>query len=142
MVIRKRSRLLAPWIALLALAGCDDGLMPVSGTVTIDGQPLAHGQIRMVIEGGRTAIGNLQPDGSFTLTSLDFGDGVPPGTHLVTISAVEGVNERSQRWHAPKRYASKTASQLWVTIEDPTKALSLELTWEGSGHNKPFVERF
>jgi hypothetical protein len=137
------------WILSLVVIGpcmgCGDkhpGLVPVSGTVTIDGKPLALGQIRILADGHRPAIGSIEEDGSFTLSCFEVGDGAPTGTHLATIAAVEQLTERSNRWYAPKKYASKVSSGLWVTIDGPTDDLNIELTWAGSGQSAPFVDRF
>lgn len=130
---------------LVVAAGCGGGrpgLVPVSGVVTIDGQPVTAGQVSLMPKGKRSAIGRLDEKGRFTLSSYELGDGAPIGTHLVTVTAVEGVTERSNRWLAPKKYSNKLNANLWVTIEGPTDDLNIELTWEGSPHDGPFVEKF
>ena len=110
--------------------------------VTIDGQPLTVGQVSVSPQGTRSAIGRLDAEGRFTLSSYEIGDGAPIGTHAATVTAVEGIDERSNRWHAPKKYANKVSAGLWVTIDGPTDDLKIELTWEGSGHDGPYVDKF
>lgn len=130
---------------LLASTGCGGshpGIVPVKGKVTIDGKPVTTGQVYVYAEGQRPATGKIQTDGSFQLSSFAFNDGAPTGTHLATVSAVEGVDDRTNRWHAPKKYASETSSELWVTIDGPTEDLKIELTWDGSGQSGPYVEKF
>jgi hypothetical protein len=132
-------------LMLLGLAGCGGshpGIVPVKGQVTIDGKPVTTGQVYVYAEGQRPATGKIQADGSFQLSSFAFNDGAPTGTHLATVSAVEGVDDHTNRWHAPKKYASETSSELWVNIDGPTEDLKIELTWNGSGHSAPYVDKF
>ena len=133
------------YVGLLATAiGCGKhpGIVPVSGVVTIDGQPVPAGQVTVSAKGHRAAIGKIGSDGSFTLSCFEVGDGAPIGTHIATVTAVKQRTENSNRWYAPKKYANQSSSGLWVTIDGPTDNLKIELTWAGSGRNAPFVDKF
>ena len=142
---RKLRRLLPALlvVGLIGSSGCgdDNGLVPVSGTVTIDGKPLTTGQVIVSPEGHRPSVGPLNEQGRFELTCYKKGDGAVPGTYAASVMAVEQIGERELRWHAPKKYASNISSGLTVTIDGPTDDLNIELTWDGSGHKAPFVER-
>ena len=132
-------------VTALSCLGCGSkhpGLVPVSGTVTIDGQPVPVGQVKLSPEGHRAAVGRIDENGKFRLTCFELNDGAPLGTHPVTVTAVEQVTETSNRWHAPIEYANQSESQLQVTIDGPTDNLDIELTWEGSDHDGPFIDRF
>ena len=131
---------LFPTALLTALAGCGGGpkIVPVSGTVTVDGKPLTQGYIQVVPNGWRPAVAKIGPDGRFTLTTTDANDGCPVGTHDVAIIASEQVDAVSVRWHAPKKYADIATSQLTVTIADGRNDVNIDLTWAGG---KPFVEK-
>ncbi|NLE37617.1 MAG: DUF4198 domain-containing protein [Pirellulaceae bacterium] len=123
-----------------AMIGCGDGRprrVPVSGQVLIDGEPLTHGQIRLTPANARPATAEIAPDGRFTLTTFDEGDGVVPGVHPVSVAANEYLSETRQRWHAPKKYADPTTSGLTATVDGPNDSLVITLSWEGG---KPFVE--
>src|SRR5262249_20719765 len=64
----------------------------VSGKVTYRGEPVTKGSVTftpMDQGSGRTATGELQSDGSYTLTTATPGDGALPGKYRVSISAVE-----------------------------------------------------
>ncbi|WP_425395562.1 hypothetical protein [Aeoliella sp.] len=133
------------WLLSLAvLAGCGDnrGLVPVSGTVTIDGKPLTVGQVMVSPEGHRQSIGPLDDQGRFTLTCYEKGDGAPVGTFPVAVMAVEQISERELRWHAPRKYANELKSGITATIDGPTDDLKIELSWDGSRQKGPFVEKF
>jgi hypothetical protein len=135
---------LALAIAFIATVGCDSSrpnIVPVSGHVTIDGKPVAVGQITVMPEGHRASIGKIDPEGRFELSCFEAGDGAPIGQHIATVTAVEPINDRSNRWHAPKKYANK-ATGVWINVDGPTEDLKVELTWAGSNQTGPFVENF
>src|SRR5262245_46855356 len=95
-------------IGIVVIAGCQKPhpeLVPVSGQVTIDGKPVTRGQITVLPEGHRASIGKLDDEGRFTLSCFKAGDGAPTGTHIATVTAVEPVDEHTNRWYAPKKYA-------------------------------------
>lgn len=146
--MRKCRLQIAVHLAILAAAciiasGCGDGLpprVPVSGKVTIDGQPVTFGSIRFVpAEGGRLATAQIGKDGSFTLTAYKLNDGCVPGTHHVAVYAVEEVNDTMGRWYVPRKYSMANSSGLNYTITEPTDSLKIELTW--GGVKGPVVER-
>ena len=132
------------WLAVAGtttvLTGCDTGprLVPVSGKVLIDGQPLTYGFIQVMPENERVATGTIGQDGTFTLSTYEDNDGAVLGKHKAAVIAVEALNAGSQKWHAPKMYTDAQTSGLTVDITGPTDALVLELTWDGG---KPFIER-
>ncbi len=132
-------------VLALGITGCGEehpGIVPVSGVVMIDGQPLKAGQVQITPQGHRASVGKIEKDGKFRLSCYELYDGVLVGTHAATVTAVQQVDERSNRWFAPKKYATRATAELWVTIDGPTDDLQLELTWEGSKHTEPFVDRF
>lgn len=106
------------WFALfIALPGCNRSsieLAPVHGKVTIDNKPLFQGKVRFApvakgedVNPGKPAWGNIQPDGTFRLTTNKNHDGAAIGEHWVTIMNSEeklpkGVEEFS-RLLVPKK---------------------------------------
>lgn len=119
----------------------DDGptRVPVSGIVTIDGAPLKMGSVMIAPIGKRPAMGIIDGQGRFTMSTFEKGDGVAPGTHRVSVTACEPISARSNRWNAPKKYTNTETSGLEVTIDGPQDNLEIKLTWEGG---KPFIEEF
>lgn len=129
---------------LLAAPGCwgrGPKLVPVSGTVTIDGKPLSTGFVRVVPESGRPCGGKIGPKGRFTLGYLKDDDGCVVGTHKVEVQAFQDLSPTVRKWLIPKKYTSVATSGLTVTVDGPTDALRIELTWAGSGQEGPFVEQ-
>jgi len=41
------------------------------------------------------ASGNIQPDGSYVLSSLGTNDGIPRGTYTITVTAFEDIGDTS-----------------------------------------------
>lgn len=85
------------WLALLLLlviAGCGDDrptLVPATGAVTQDGKPLTAGSIIFHPVEGNPYMQDrpsslLQLDGSFTMKTFPFGEGVSPGPYKVTLA--------------------------------------------------------
>ena len=129
-------------LVAMTLLGCSDGRpqrVEVSGRVLIDGRPIRLGFIRLIPPNDRAAVGNIDGEGRFTLTTYDEHDGCVPGMHVAEVIAVEVLNASSQRWHAPKKYANAETSGVRVQIDEATDDLVVELTWDGG---EPFVERF
>jgi hypothetical protein len=126
----------------LPLAGCGDGRpsrVPVAGTVTIDGQPLAYGSIMLIPDGSRPSTGVLDAQGHFTLSTFTKDDGAVVGHHRVKVTGLESIDEHTNRWHAPKKYANDRTSGIEVEITQPVDDLKIELSWDGG---KPFVEHW
>ncbi len=84
------------WIvASLILAGCGKSsyeMAPAHGTVTLDGVPLTEGKIMFApiargssSDAGKVAVGRIQDDGRYTLTTYDDNDGAVVGEHWVTV---------------------------------------------------------
>lgn len=77
------------WCALF-LAGCSGTTssgpktVPVSGTVTLNGKPLADAEVRFICD-GFASFGQTGDDGYFELVQ-----GAVPGENTVTVSKIEG----------------------------------------------------
>jgi hypothetical protein len=115
----------AEWLVLGALVftlccgcGSSDGpyvatTVPVKGKVSYKGKPLTQGEI--VFEpksAGREAHGNIQPDGTFELTSFKSGDGAIAGTHRVAVSGT------SKKDGVPVKYQNTSSSKTEVEVAE------------------------
>ena len=135
---------------LLVPAGCGGGdsgvqTVPVSGTVTLDGQPLAGAMVRFepTGAGGSTAEGWIDSSGitdaqgRYTLSTPDGMSGAVVGTHKVSITtappsgpvdfSTEGQTTAPAKEVIPARYNSQTE----LTFEVPkggTDAANFDLT--------------
>jgi hypothetical protein len=80
---------------LVAAWGCGSAsefpeTVPVEGKVTYKGAPVPKGTISFLSDGGHVAIGEIQPDGYYKLSSFGEGDGAVPGHAKVSIVANTG----------------------------------------------------
>ncbi len=69
------------------LCGCTQtpSVVPVSGKVLYNGEPLPFGIVMFQPEKGQAAQGEIQPDGSFQLSTYGPNDGAVPGRHKVSV---------------------------------------------------------
>ena len=80
-------------LATIFLAGCSD-LASVSGTVTLDGEPLEGSQqVRGTVllhpaAGGAAAVGMVDGEGYYDMKNGST-DGVAPGQYLATVTATQ-----------------------------------------------------
>jgi hypothetical protein len=116
------------------LIGCGQGgppVVPVSGQVLIDGEPLATGIpgfIQVVPSNGRPATGTIDPQtGRFSLSTVEPGDGCIQGTHKVLVIMQQMVGQESESL-VPVRYTELEMTDLSATIDGPTDSLTIELT--------------
>lgn len=134
----------------ILLTGCNQGphTVPVHGTVKVNGEPLSEGVVMFYPTSGRPATGQIAEDGSYTLTTLEQGDGAMPGKYAVTIEAVEvtesapapksleeeiaagaaGAQPQAKiKWLAPEEYADRTTTPLSATVVDGDNAIDFDI---------------
>ncbi len=116
---------LSKLVALAALlagpcwgCGSSSGTLPpliaVKGKVTYKGQPVTKGVVEFEPEGyGRPAKGQLQPDGTFELTTLKPADGVVAGAHRISI---RDFDKSLAKDRALKKYESPNTSRLTAEV--------------------------
>jgi hypothetical protein len=138
---RVTTRLPAAGLAALALlAGCGGG-GSVSGTVTLDGQPLTSGTVTFHPVGpGPTAIGTIKSDGRYEL-AIGGDRSIPSGDYLVTVDATEAVTSeppavaakgpplppKPPRRLTPAKYADKETTDLRFTVKSGGNTIDLPL---------------
>ncbi len=128
----------AGMLVLFLLAGCGGSgeLVSATGTVTLDGEPLAGVIVEFhpVSDTGSTAsFGLTGADGRFRMMRTAFESGVAPGEYLVRFyceTEAGGVDCRDSdesQVVIPERY--QTFSELRVTVEDRRRnRLDFDLT--------------
>lgn len=132
-------RLAAAALGLAVTVGCGGGeTVPVSGTVTLDGEPLDGATIVFTPqEGGRPSAARTDSNGYYNLVYGRGAAGAVPGEHLVTIStyieedtdsdpedALAGSAER-----VPARY--NVNSELVENVEYGRNTIDFDLDSEG-----------
>lgn len=122
---------------LLACVGCGQNLpstAPVSGRVTYQGKPVVKGNIMFRPEHGRAAGGVIGPDGRYTLTTFDPGDGATLGPHRVTIDAWQASGDQitaSIHWLVPEKYSRPATSPLTADVKEGENTIDFDLPVTG-----------
>ncbi len=129
----------------LAMLGCGSGSVSVTGTVTLDGSPLAEAFVSFTPDdGGRPVSITTNDSGEFA-----FDDGTPPGllagVYKVTVSKTErlglppGIEEggpipadfdpasAKEHWVTPRKYAKTSTSGLTANVERGMSPVALNL---------------
>ena len=121
-------------LALVMSLGCGPSkpdVVPVSGVVTLDGQPLTTGSIQFIPKDNRPAYAQIGSDGKFTLETDDE-KGAVVGSHQVVVTAQEivGTPETGEqvKYIAPERYGSLETTDLTVDVQGPRDDVKIELT--------------
>jgi hypothetical protein len=136
------TRCLVVFCCFSLLAGCgeeiDPGYKPVSGTVFLDGKPLADALIAFTPEEGSTASGRTDGNGQYTLFYAARRPGARVGQNMVEITKEAVASGRADEFSAmteeesellPSRYNTQT--ELSATVQ-PTNdnVIDFQLTSE------------
>jgi hypothetical protein len=97
-------------LGVVFTAGCQEGereLVPVSGTVHYQGQPLKGGTIVFVPDlerggSGPTASAVIEPDGTYKLHTGER-EGAVMGWHRVTVAGSDAVRDFPRRYMDPEQ---------------------------------------
>lgn len=122
----------------MALAGCGGSakgpqLAPVSGVVTLDGQPLAgaHVVFQPAGEKASPSVADTGTDGTFQLAFNRASNGALPGSHTVRITTARIVTaddgkETVVEEKLPERYHAKSELKYDVPAEGSRFEIALE----------------
>jgi hypothetical protein len=121
--------------------GCAEPLerpktFPVRGKVTHKGQPVPKGTITFQPDQGQPAVGDIQPDGTYQLTTFSPGDGAVAGHYRVFVIANTADPTKmpgsSPGWTPPKdlvpqKYSKPETSGLETTVSEDKKEYNFDL---------------
>ncbi|MGE3806248.1 MAG: metallophosphoesterase [Gemmataceae bacterium] len=99
---------------------------PVKGTVYFEGTPVSSGMITFYEVDAKTKAGRavansqLDPDGSFVLSTYSANDGAPVGEYVVTVRD-EG------KYAVPDRYGNPKTSELRARVVSGSNNITLEM---------------
>jgi hypothetical protein len=132
----------------LGFAGCGsagDGLVPVAGTVTVDGNLLEAGSVTFIPDAGQGNLSQDLPVGTITNGKYELATrnrrGAPPGAYKVTVTATnfsgnnppaKGATAEAPRSLLPLRYGNAGSTPLHKeVVETPAEgAYDLQLSGE------------
>jgi hypothetical protein len=123
------------------LGGCGPGedphpaTVPVQGKVTYQGQPVPKGTITFQPADGRPAVGEIQPDGTYRLSTFGEKDGAIPGVHKVMILANTGDPTKmpstpgyvAPKDLVPQKFAKPETSGLEATVSKDKTSYDFDL---------------
>jgi hypothetical protein len=93
----KRASYLIAAYTLMIVAGCRDAheqeVAPVRGAVWLSGKVIRGGSVMFMPSSGRGAVGPIDSEGNFVLTTYQPGDGAIVGRHKVAVFPVGAVGE-------------------------------------------------
>jgi hypothetical protein len=123
--------------AVVFSTGCDSKrpkTAVVRGKVTYDGRPVPNGTITFIPTSGPTATGEIQSDGSYTLTTSRSGDGAVLGQHKVVIVAMQDMSGRLPEERValpppiiPEKYTSIATSDLRAEVQEGENTFNFDL---------------
>jgi hypothetical protein len=134
------------WVGLLlsviAVVGCKPhsaAIVPVSGTVTLDGQPLAGATINFqpitdkttAAQAGVGSFGKTDEQGRYTLQLIDPDEpGALVGRHTVTITTAVAANPASDeiKLKQPERISPRSRTQEFTVPEKGTDQADFKLS--------------
>jgi hypothetical protein len=139
-------------LACALLGGCGGPrLAKVTGKVTYGSKPVTGGKIMFYPESGRMALGEIGPDGTYTLTTFKPGDGALVGPHRVAIEStrvgpgnmetpksfeeeLKGVPPGGKilvagkvEWLVPEKYSRPENSGLTAKVENRPNEINFDL---------------
>lgn len=121
---------------LAMLAGCEPSrpeTAEVSGRITFKGKPVPQGRILFWPSKGRPAMAEIQPDGTYELTTFSGSDGAMLGEHRVTIKATrmhfpDGNQTKGVvQWLVPQRYENINTSPLTAEVSTGKNSINFNL---------------
>lgn len=119
-------------LILLCAVGCGGGKIKVSGKVTFsdDDSPLTVGTVYFTTESFE-ARGSLKADGTYTLSALKEGDGIPPGKYRVYVGdAFERVGPSENEVIVPlidQKFTSTTSSDLEFEVNSSQRTFDFKV---------------
>ncbi len=130
-----KSRSFPVVVCLLWISGCSDRDLPelgyVTGTVTMDGEPLTSVCFRFHPQdgdGGRPSVGITDDDGNYELTYVGGVEGVKVGLCKVSVTTQwpEGEPPEGEYEKIPRKYYGKR-SQLKETVVTGSQVFNFDL---------------
>jgi hypothetical protein len=133
-------------VGLLVLSGCFGGrsdLGQVTGTVTIDGEPINYASVTFMPTQGRASIGLTDLNGVYNLVYVIGENGALIGNHkvIVTTKVVketeyggrsggikDPVRQTGRKELLPKENSDRNHTELTATVESGNNTINFDLT--------------
>ncbi len=119
-------------VAVCAIAGCSSGssdippLGEVSGTVTLDGTPVANAEVSFLPASGSPSVGKTDDEGQYTLAYTQDESGAEIGKHTVQISKYGEAGSADDTMNQlPAKYSQ--GSTLTAEVKEGQNSFDFEL---------------
>lgn len=118
-------------LSVIVLSGCSGPqgpqVAPVSGKVTLDGQPLNGALVTFYPKDGRPSMGTTDSSGSYALNYTRDQPGAIVGDHIVRITTglVSGEETHKVKETVPAKYNSQ--SELTASVSKDNNTLNFDL---------------
>ena len=117
-------------LSIATLSGCGEAsstytgqLIPVKGKVSYRGQPLINGTVYFEPDGaGREVQGDIQPDGTYVMSTYKAGDGIIPGLYRVGITGKPKGGRP-----IPPKYRNGSSSKIEADVSSEKTEFNFEL---------------
>ena len=133
----RRFRVFAPILAIgLTSLGCGSDAASVSGTVTLDDQPMTTGNVAFhPVNGGPAANGGIDSSGHYSVV-VGSGERLPPGDYVAVVVATESPKGPPNPAKAPapgklltpKKYGDLKTSDLKFAVTAGSNTIDLKLS--------------
>ena len=141
----KQLMALVAFVGLLSISGCggNSDLGSVTGTVTVDGEPINYAFVTFMPTTGRASIGNTDSNGVYKLIYVIGQEGALIGNHKVIITTAvkkepaynEGGNDnkdpvriKGRKELLPKENCDRNHTELTATVESGNNEINFDLT--------------
>lgn len=125
-------------VGLCLQSGCassNELLGTVSGTVTLNSAPISEGMLSFISSTGFAATAEVK-DGTYSITSSQYGNGIPIGEYQVSILSATAKSDplasspekASVKIEIPKKYADPATSGLSANVNQGAAEFNFELT--------------
>ena len=125
------------FLAVLALifTGCGyrrPAQVKTTGTVSLDGEPVAQASLMFIPDSGRPASGNTNTNGAFELSSYGGNDGLPAGNYRVTVTKLVLKDKYQKQLKKLDTQAEKAAES-----DEASEAVDVEFSDEAYENELP-----
>lgn len=102
-------------------------MIPVAGTITFEGEPLANADVMFDSPDGPRGFGTTDENGRFTVITRQYGPGLPVGTYRVLVTGSEKTRIRGSGRPVQLAAAYRESGVGRVTIAAEMGPLSFDL---------------
>ena len=135
-VFSKLTLLLA--VLSLSFTGCGyrrPAQVKTTGTVTLDGEPVANAALMFIPDSGRPASGNTNTNGEFQISSFGGNDGLPAGNYRVTVTKLVLKDKFQRQLENLEKQAEEAA-------EEDEESVAFDIEFADNAYENKLPEKY